>query len=106
MVYIQTMKCVDYSFSHLKDKLNPGLGPCQQNQFIVGNTIMDIFLAAHENYVYEEIFDELADICRLGNESVDDLFRRVMQIYCRFPESDEPSGQEILKLVFIPSFYF
>jgi hypothetical protein len=56
---------------------------------------MEMFIVAHENYVYDELVDELEEICRLRNESENDLFRRVMQIYCRFPERDEPSGQEI-----------
>jgi hypothetical protein len=56
---------------------------------------MEIFIVAHVDYVYHELFNELTEICRLGNESVDDFFQRVMQIYCRFPESDKPSDQEI-----------
>jgi hypothetical protein len=56
---------------------------------------MEMFIVAHENYIYDELVDELEKICMLRNESENDLFRRVMQIYCRFPESDEPLGQEI-----------
>jgi hypothetical protein len=33
----KTMKYVDFSSSHSKGELNPGLGHCQQNQFIAGN---------------------------------------------------------------------
>jgi hypothetical protein len=39
---------------------------------------MEIFNVAHAGYVYDELFNELTEIRRLGNESVDDLFRRVM----------------------------
>jgi hypothetical protein len=45
---------------------------------------MEIFIISHEDYVYEYLFDELVEIRRLGNESVDILFLRVMLIYCRF----------------------
>jgi hypothetical protein len=56
---------------------------------------MEVFIIAHVDYVYDELFNELEEICRLENESMDDLFQRVMQIYCRFPKSDKPSDQEI-----------
>jgi hypothetical protein len=56
---------------------------------------MEMFIAAHENYVYDSLVDKIAEIPKLRNEYENDLFRRVMQIYCRFPESDEPLGQEI-----------
>jgi hypothetical protein len=39
---------------------------------------MEMFITTHEDYVYDELFDELAEICRLKNESVDKLFLRVM----------------------------
>jgi hypothetical protein len=61
------------------------------------------------DYVYHELFNELAEICRLGNEYVDDFFQRVMHIYCIFPESDKPSDQEIFYwfsyLISIPEGY-
>jgi hypothetical protein len=57
---------------------------------------MEIFITAHVNYDYEELCNELEEICRLRNEPMDDFFQRVMQIYCRFPESDKPSNQEII----------
>ena len=43
-----------------------------------------MFIVAHENYIYDELVDELEKICMLRNESENDLFRRVMQIYRRF----------------------
>jgi hypothetical protein len=48
------------------------------------------------DYNYEELFNELEEICRVINEPMDDLFQRVMQIFCRFPERGKPSDQEIL----------
>jgi hypothetical protein len=56
---------------------------------------MEMFIDAHENHVYDELVDELEEIHRLRNESENDFFRRVMHIYCRFLESDEPSSHEI-----------
>jgi hypothetical protein len=56
---------------------------------------MEMFIVAHENYVYDELVDEVVEIRRLRNEYENDFFRRVMHIYCRFPKSDEPLGQEI-----------
>jgi hypothetical protein len=35
---------------------------------------MEVFINAHEYYVYDEIFDELPEIYRIENEYVDDLF--------------------------------
>jgi hypothetical protein len=57
---------------------------------------MEIFITAHVNYDYEELYNELEEICRIRNEPLDDFFQRVMQIYYRFLESDKPSDQEIL----------
>jgi hypothetical protein len=56
---------------------------------------MEMFIATHEDYVYDELFDELKEIRRLKNESVDNFFLRVMQICHRFPENDKPSDQLI-----------
>jgi len=56
---------------------------------------MEMIIATHENYIYDELIDELVEIPRLRNESENDIFQRVMWIYCRFLEQDEPSGQEI-----------
>jgi hypothetical protein len=53
---------------------------------------MEMFIFAHENYAYDELIDELEEIRRLRNEFEKDFFRRVMQIYCTFPETDEPLG--------------
>jgi len=39
---------------------------------------MEMFIVAHENYVYDEFVDELEEICTLRNEYENDLFRRVM----------------------------
>jgi hypothetical protein len=39
---------------------------------------MEMFIDAHEDYVYDELFNELTKIHRLINKSVDDFFRRVM----------------------------
>jgi hypothetical protein len=57
---------------------------------------MEICISAHEYYVSNECLDELKEICRLGNEFVDNFFSRVMQICHRFPEDDKPSDQLIL----------
>jgi hypothetical protein len=35
---------------------------------------MELFIGAHEYYVYDKLFDEMEEICCLGNKSVDDLF--------------------------------
>jgi hypothetical protein len=56
---------------------------------------MEMFITTHENFVYDELVDEMVEICRIRNAYENDLFRRFMQIYCRFHGSDEPSGQEI-----------
>jgi hypothetical protein len=56
---------------------------------------MEVFIIAHVDYDYDELFNELEEIHRLRNEHVDDFFQRFMQIYCIFPESDKPSDQEI-----------
>jgi hypothetical protein len=52
---------------------------------------MQVYIFYHVDYVYDELFNELEEIHRLGNEFVDDLVKMIMQIYCRFPESDKPS---------------
>jgi hypothetical protein len=57
---------------------------------------MEVFITAHENYDYEELYSELEGICRNINEPLDDFFQRVMKIYCRFPENDKPFDQEVL----------
>jgi hypothetical protein len=56
---------------------------------------MEMFIASHEDYVYDELLDELKGIHRLGNESVDNFFLRFMHIFHRFPENDKPSDQII-----------
>ena len=56
---------------------------------------MEMIIATHENYIYDELIDELVEIPRLRNEYENDVFQRVMWIYYRFLERDEPSGQEI-----------
>jgi hypothetical protein len=56
---------------------------------------MEIFVVAHVDYIYDEIFNELEKFHRLGNEFVDDFFQRVMHIYYRFPQRDKPIDQEI-----------
>jgi hypothetical protein len=68
------MKHVNYSSSHSKGELKPGLGHFQQNRFIAGNNLWKCLSLAHEDYVYDELFDELAEICRLRNEYVDNFF--------------------------------
>jgi hypothetical protein len=47
---------------------------------------MEIFTISHVDYVYGELFDELTEIRRIENKYLDDLFLRVMKIYCIFPE--------------------
>jgi hypothetical protein len=59
---------------------------------------MQVFIIAHVDYLYDKLFNELEEIHRLINKSVDDFFQRVMQIYYRFPESDKSSDQEIFDL--------
>jgi hypothetical protein len=39
---------------------------------------MEVFIDAHEDYIYDELFNELEKFCRLRNKSENDLFRRVM----------------------------
>jgi hypothetical protein len=39
---------------------------------------MQVFIVSHMDYVYDEVFNELGEIRKLINESVDDLFQRVM----------------------------
>ena len=56
---------------------------------------MEIFITAHETYVYDELVDELAEIPRLKNKYVDNFFLRVMHICLRFPENDKPLDQLI-----------
>jgi len=56
---------------------------------------MEIFIVAHENYVYDELVDELAEIRRLKNGYLDNFFLIVMQICLRFPKNDKPSDQLI-----------
>jgi hypothetical protein len=54
---------------------------------------MEVFIVAHEYCVYDELFNELKEICGLENESENDFFQRVMQIYYSFPKNDKPSCQ-------------
>jgi hypothetical protein len=54
---------------------------------------MEIFITTHVDYDYDELFNELEEIYRLKNEPMDDLFQRVMHIYCIFPKSDKPLDQ-------------
>jgi len=56
---------------------------------------MEMFIVAYEDYIYDELLNELVEICSLINEFVDDFFRRVLQIYYGFPKSGEHSGKEI-----------
>ena len=39
---------------------------------------MEVFIISHVDYDYDELFNELETICRLGNEPVNDIFQRVM----------------------------
>jgi hypothetical protein len=57
---------------------------------------MKIFTVSHVEYVYDELFHELVEFCRLGNEYVDDLFQRVMHIYCRFIQCDRTQVKKSL----------
>jgi hypothetical protein len=41
---------------------------------------MEIFIIAHVDYNYEELFNELEEIYRIRNEPVDDFVQRVTQI--------------------------
>jgi hypothetical protein len=56
---------------------------------------MEMFIVAHENYVYDELVDELEEICRLRNESEKTYFEESCIFTAYFLKLDEPSSQEI-----------
>jgi len=57
---------------------------------------MEMIIETHEYYVYDELFNELKEICRFGNEFVDNFFLRFMHFCHRFPKNGKPSDQLIL----------
>jgi hypothetical protein len=57
---------------------------------------MEVFITAHVDYDYDELFNELEEICRLENEPMDDFFQRVMQFIVDFLKVTNPQTKKFL----------
>jgi hypothetical protein len=57
---------------------------------------MDLFLSAHDDCNYDDVYLELENLCKFEGAPDDEFFSRFMLTCFRFHEDDQPSGEDAL----------